>query len=245
MITQNIDALSLSELRYVAIKQGLDDAAVMDREDLVDALKELYEERASSIFGEGIAFSPSTQPRFMNTLVEHDSEQVVGPLPGVQPLPNEYAETRIHLLLKDPYWAHAYWSVCPTDLQKLESSCDSFTFFLRSSIVEIGDQTREIDSYDIAINKEDSSWNINLPERGYSYLVSLYYRDDKGNVGLLCQSNSVQTPQSYFLTHTEELQANDDLFTLLFSSLVTKGGIMIDNPLLQEVIKKLDKRMEG
>ncbi len=245
MITPNIEALTLSELRYVASKKGLKNAEVMDREDLLEALIEIYEEQASNVSGEGVAFSPSTQPRFMNTLVELDSEQVVGPLPGVQPLPEVYAETRIHLLLKDPYWAHAYWSVCPTDLQKLEQTCSSYEFFLRACIQDEHVTSSEVGSFDIDVDKEDTSWNINLPERGRSYIVSLYYRDDKENIGLLCQSGAVCAPKSYYLEQSEKLVDNDNLFTLLFSALVSKGGVMIENPLLKEVVEQIDTRVGG
>ncbi|HHU89365.1 MAG: DUF4912 domain-containing protein [Sphaerochaetaceae bacterium] len=245
MITVNIDALSISELRYIAKKEGIDDVKLMDREDLVETLKELYEERMSTFGGEGASYSPSTQPRFMNTIVEHELLNSVGPLPGVEPLPDFYPETRIYLLLKDPYWAHAYWSICPTDLQRLEHKEVPFEFFLRVSILKENSQLVEVDSFDIDVSREDTSWNINLPERGCSYLVSLFYRDEKGNNGLLSQSEKVFTPRCYWMDHLDKLQKDRACFTLLTSSLVTKGGVMVENPLLKEVADKLDTWMDN
>jgi hypothetical protein len=245
MITPNIEALSLGELRYIARKQGVEDAEVMDREDLLESLQELYEELESGLSGEGISYSPSTQQRFMNSLVEHLDKQSMGMLPGVEQLPESYTETRIHLLLKNPYWAHAYWSVCPQDLLKLEQACDSFEFFLRVTMHGTSDQKLVEESYDIEIGKGDGCWNINLPERGRVYSVSLHYRDMKEGTGQLCQSDTVATPKSWYLDHVEQLGGDERNFNLFFSALVTKGGVMVENPLLNEIVERLDQSMGG
>lgn len=245
MITPNIDALSLVELRYIARKQGIDDAEVLDREDLLEALQEMYEEMESNISGDGSVSSPFTQQRFMNTLVAHDSNDTMGTLPGVQCLPEGYSETRIHLLLKNPYWAHAFWSVCGTDIMKLEQSSGSFSFFLRVSIHEASDRNLEADSFDVDVSRTDTSWNINLPERGRVYSVSLHYKDTDGNTGRLCISDTVETPKSYWLDHVDALGKDERQFSLLFSSLVSKGGNMVENPLLREVVELLDERLGG
>ncbi|WP_422480414.1 DUF4912 domain-containing protein [Pleomorphochaeta sp. DL1XJH-081] len=245
MITPNIEALSLGELRYIARKQGVEDAEMMDREDLLEALQELYEENESGITGEGVYYSPSTQRRFMNTLVEHEDHNGNNALPGVEQLPESYSETRIHLLLKNPYWAHAYWSVCTQDLLKLDQTCESFEFFLRVTMHESADQRLPEDSYDIEIGKSDTSWNINLPERGRVYSVSLHYQDLQDGTGLLCQSDTIATPKSYWLDHAQNLAQDDEKFSLLFSPLVTKGGVMVDNPLLNEVVEHMDARVGG
>jgi hypothetical protein len=245
MITPNIEALSLGELRYIAHKQGIEDADMMDREDLLEALEEVYEESEDSLSGEGNSYSPSNQKRFMNTLVEHAVDIFTGALPGVEPLPEGYSETRIHLLLKNPYWAHAFWSICPQDLHKLDQAFDSFSFFLRVTMHMSPDQRLPEESYDIDIQISDSSWNINLPERGRVYSVSLYYRDPEDGVGLLCQSDTVSTPKSYWLDHAPKLAEDDARFSLLFSSLVSKGGVMVENPLLREVVERIDEQVGG
>lgn len=245
MITPNIDALSLSELRYIAHKQGLDDADVLDREELLEALQDLYEEMENNLAGEGISYAPSSQQRFMNTLVEHDSEVSARLLPGVQRLPDNYSETRIHLLFKDPYWAHAFWSVCIADQQKLEQITSGYDLFIRVTMHATSDRRYEEDSFDIDVGKTDLSWNINLPERGRTYSVSLQYRDGNGNAGMLCQSDTVTTPRSYWLEHTDELRADDRRFNLMFSALVTKGGVMVENPMLRDIVERLDARVGG
>lgn len=239
MITPNIESLSLSELRYIAHKQGVDDAQVLDREELMEAIQDFYEEMDDGSDPDSSSYSPSTQQRFMNTLVEYDSGDWVGPLPGVQRLPEGYTETRIHIMLKDPYWAHAYWSVCPADILRLEQA-DAASFFLRVNMHP--SSASDGDSFDIDVKKNDTSWNVNLPQRGRTYSVSLHYRDGSGNEAMLCQSTSVTTPTCHWLDRPDALGQDDTRFQLLFSALVSKGGVMVDNPLLREIVDRLDDK---
>ena len=71
------------------------------------------------------------------------------------------------------------------------------------------------------------------------------YQDLQDGTGLLCQSDTIATPKSYWLEHAETLAQDDGKFSLLFSPLVSKGGVMVDNPLLNEVVERMDTRMGG
>ncbi|MFA5570854.1 MAG: DUF4912 domain-containing protein [Sphaerochaetaceae bacterium] len=244
MMIPNMDVLSLSELRYLAERENLDDAHLLDREELIEALQEVFEELAEEQTDKTNGNSPSSKQRYVHSLIEYDTNGESFALPGVKKLEDVYCETSIHLLFKDPYWAHAYWSVCKSDYHKLKQSVGEFELFLRVVIHESIDPPQPADSYDIDVDNNDISWNINLPLLGRSYSISLYYRDENENTGVLCQSNSITTPTSYFLEHPESLIDDPKLFDLVFSSLVSKGGVMTDTPLLREIVKKLDQPKE-
>lgn len=235
----NIDALSLTELRYIAVKHSLDDAEMLDREELIEVLTDYYEENGNRLTNDSYLYSPSVQQRFMSSLVEHEIEGNLDTLPGVQQLPEIYSETKIHLLFKDPYWAHAYWNVCPNDLHKLEQNVENYSLYLKVLLHGSSDGSLEEDSFEIEVDKEDTSWNVNLPERGRTYSVSLNYRDNNGVGGLLCHSKSVKTPRCYWVDNIDELKNEEDIFNLLFSSLVTKGGVMVACPMLREIVERL------
>jgi hypothetical protein len=245
MIKPNFEALSITELQYIARKQGIDDLESMDRDDILEALQEIYEENDNAIALDGSPYAPSSQKRFMSTLVEHNSEVWIGDLPGVERLPESYSETSIHLMLKDPFWAHAYWSVCLNEVLKLEQSEENYHFTLRVSMLESSLGAGDGDSYDITVNKTDSNWNVNLPKQGRSYMVSLHYAFQAGKTGQLCQSSVITSPKCYWLDHTELLNRNADRFNLLFSSLATKGGILVDNPLVHEIVARMEEQRRG
>lgn len=240
MIIPNIEALSITELRYIAIKHGIDGADQLTQEDLVEALHDFYDEFGRGLPTMSALYSPSTQKRFLNSLIQESSDYEIGELPGVVDLPEIYSETSIHLLLKDPSWAHTYWSVCPSEMEKLTKNNKTVSFFLRVNQCE--EDNTIIDSFDINVGNDDISWNVNLPEKGYTYFVSLYYIDSSDESGILCSSNKVSTFGGYYYRNPDLLTEDEQAFHLMFSALVTKGGVLVDSSPIHELFDNLDKR---
>ena len=240
MIIPNIEALSITELRYIAIKHGIDGADLLNQEDLIEALHDFYDEFGRGLPTMSALYSPSTQKRFLNSLVDESKDYQVGELPGVVDLPDVYRETSIHLLLKDPSWAHAYWSVCPTEMEKLTKHDTTVEFFLR---VNQCDEAESVaDSFDIGVGLDDISWNVNLPNIGETYYVSLHYIDSLGESGILCSSNKVTSCAGYYYNNPDALLEDESAFHLMFSSVITKGGILVDSSPIYEIFNMLDSK---
>ena len=241
MIIPNIEALSLTELRYIAIKHKIDGAGQMDQSQLREALYDYYEEFGELTLSDSSQFSPSSQMRFVNSLIDESDDLKIGDLPGVLDLPDIYSETSIHLLLKNPFWAHAYWSVCPSDMAKLTEGGSIVSFFLRVTMCEKDDK-EEIDSFDIGVGLHDVSWNVNLPISGKTYYVSLHYEDNEGESGILCSSNRITTNAGYYYRNPHVLKQDEQKFELIFSSLITKGGVLVDSSPIHEIADNLDTK---
>ncbi len=238
MILINIDSLSTTELQYIAQQEGVEAWQDLDRGDLIDALEEA--------FGEQDDESPQTikgkinRNRYCNSLTSYrgDSHPVNG-LPGTESLPDSYHDTSIHLLLRDPQWAYAYWSF---SFQLLEEVVDEEgemlgSFFLRVS--QMPSAGGEASTYDITIDVSDQQWNINLPQMGASYAVDLCWRDKRGEEQSLARSNSVEVSQPYWQGRAELLPDDLPHFCTHFSSLVTREGEIIDNAILREVAQQM------
>lgn len=238
MILINIDSLSTTELQYIAQQEGVEAWQDLDRGDLIDALEEA--------FGEQDDESPQTikgkinRNRYCNSLTSYrgDSHPVNG-LPGTESLPDSYHDTSIHLLLRDPQWAYAYWSF---SFQLLEEVVDEEgemlgSFFLRVS--QMPSAGGEASTYDITIDVSDQQWNINLPQMGASYAVDLCWRDKRGEEQSLARSNSVEVSQPYWQGRGELLPDDLPHFCTHFSSLVTREGEIIDNAILREVAQQM------
>lgn len=161
-------------------------------------------------------------------------KQNLSDLPGVEQLPDTYLDTAIHLLLRDPQWAYAYWSLSPASQQMVfgEDGQAPSSLFLRIQETKL-ESGGEVVSFDISVDRGDTQWNINLPNMGSSYLVDFCWRDRKGNEMSLAQSKSVVTYPAYWQKHTEELVENYSSFLTNFSSLVTKEGEIVDNPVIR------------
>ena len=240
MILINIDSLSTTELQYIAQQEGLATWQSLDREELIDALEEAFEDQDDEI--PAVLKGKINRNRYCNSLTDYrGTMQHINGLPGVEELPESYFDTSIHLLLRDPQWAYAYWSLSPSALHTVfgEEGELNGSLFLRVQETKL--DSKETKTFDISIKGEDSQWNINLPNMGSSYLVDLCYRDHKGNEMSLAQSKSVETYPSHWQNNVEQLALDEDLFTIHFSSLVTKEGEIVDNAVLRDIAQVLSK----
>ncbi len=240
MILINIDSLSTTELQYIAQQERLSNWQSLDREELIDALEEAFGEQDDEL--PSAMKGKINRNRYCNALTDfRGNKQHINALPGVEDLPESYLDTSIHLLLRDPQWAFAYWSLSPASNLMIfgEDGQEKSSLFLR--VQETNLVTGEVRTFDISISLEDTQWNINLPNIGSSYVVDLCWRDKKGNEMSLAQSKSVDTFPSYWQEHVDELAIDGDLFTMHFSSLVTREGEIVDNAVLREIAQTLSK----
>lgn len=241
MILINIDSLSTTELQYIAQQEGLMNWQSFDRDQLIDELEEAFGEQDEETTSAGLK-SKMNRNRYCNSLTDYrGNEQNVNGLPGVEELPESYFETSIHLLLRDPEWAHAYWSISPAAKLQVfgEDGSSGGSLFLRIKQVDLA--TLEVQSFDISIDADDNQWNINLPSIGCSYTVDLCWRDKKGTEISLAQSHSVETYHPYWWDHLDDLTMDKNLFMVHFSSLITKEGEIVDNAVVREMAQKLSK----
>ncbi len=238
MILINIDSLSTTELQYIAQQEGVKSWKDLDREELIDALEEAFgeqdDENLQTIKGK------INRNRYCNSLTSYrGNSHPVNGLPGTESLPDSYHDTSIHLLLRDPQWAFAYWSFSSHLLEEIvdDEGAPLGSFFLRVSQTPLGGG--EESAYDITIDTDDQQWNINLPQMGASYAVDLCWRDKRGEEQSLARSNSVEVAQPYWEGKAGQVQDDLSLFYIHFSSLVTREGEIIDNAILRELAQQM------
>ncbi|WP_320130522.1 DUF4912 domain-containing protein [uncultured Sphaerochaeta sp.] len=241
MILINIDSLSTTELQYIAQQEGFENWSTLDRDELIEELEDAYEDQDDTRLDPNVKTSV-VRKRFCNALTDYrGTQQDINGLPGVEDLPDTYAETSIHLLLRDPEWAYAYWSIAPTTRSSLfgENEIQKGDLFLRITTIRCKDKDKK--TFDINIGIEDTQWNINLSDMGCSYSVALCFKDRKGTITSLAESKSVETFFPYWADHYDEIAMNRKLFNIHFSSVVTKEGEVADNVILREIAQTLSK----
>jgi hypothetical protein len=240
MILINIDSLSTTELQYIAQQEGFEDWQSLDRQELIDALEEAYGEQDDE--------NPQTNKgklnknRFCNSLTSYrGTMQDVNGLPGVEALPESYHDTSIHLLLRDPQWAFAYWSFSPQVIDQVlgEDRNLGGAFFLRVTQTDL--TSEESTSFDIEITSEDEMWNINLSSMDASYVVDLCWRDKKGSEQSLATSKPIVVQRPYWHDNDDAFTYDMEGFNTHFASLVTKQGEIVDNSMLREIANSLSK----
>jgi hypothetical protein len=121
--------------------------------------------------------------------------------PSTQELPAAYGETQITVMVRDPYWAYAYWEIEPyrlKDIQlKLGKKFDMAMLILRvydiTNVVFNGTNANR--TFDIAITGGANSWHIHLGVPNRMYCVDIGIRTAQGRFYCLARSGSVSTPR--------------------------------------------------
>ncbi len=140
-------------------------------------------------------FQPAHQP--VATAV--DSDSVSAPSSG--DLPHSYQETKIVLMVRDPYWAFTYWDLSAATTDKVNALMKEHYGAIKS-VLRVYDVT-DVDfngknahrSFDIDVFLEARNWYINFGIASRSYLVDLGLVDARGNFYLIARSNVVKTPR--------------------------------------------------
>lgn len=239
MVLINLDLLSDAELRYIARQEGFSNWETLDREDLTEQLQEKYEEE-----DEGGQPSRDTisQKRFLTSLTDFGTPGKKSvQLPGVEELPKTYNETSIHLLLRDPQWAYAYWSISPATRGEITGCVQGADPELLLCVVMRDPESGETSSFDIRVGIEDEQWNINLPRIGGVYSVSLLWRKSDGGNITLAKSKPIETFPSYWDDHYDEISMDKNKFNVMFSSVISNEGEVADNAMLRSVARIISK----
>lgn len=226
MVLINIGSLSENELRNIASQEDLEDWETLSRDEIIEALEDLYDDDDSRLEGDS---SGSSMRKFVNTLTDVQLDNDLS-LPGTEPLPESYNETSVHMILKDANWAYVFWSLSAQLASEFEES--GATLVLRN--IRMNDDASEQASYDIEVSPSDDNWTIELPHLGYSYQVSLVLKKGEDET-VLCKSSTVSTTKSWLSSHPDELRKSTTFMTHL-SPLVLKGGSLMENKQIQDLI---------
>lgn len=230
MVPVNLESFSTSELRNYAEQEKIEDFEEMDRDELIMSLTEkAEEERANSESDEDIARTVNVKN--VSSLSDStDHSDLIGGLPGTEGLPESYHDTFIHFLFKNADWGYVFWSISSIKMEEIESKGASVVL-----VVTMTDRSGNKENYDILIGEDDTTWNIGFSRDAESCFVSLYIETPDGKRDLLCQSNSLSLPSSYWLDHQDEMKKNDSLFKVYLSALTTKTGELINNRTVQSI----------
>ncbi len=117
-------------------------------------------------------------------------------------LPNRYGRDRIVLMVRDPYWLHAYWEINLSSVQRAEAALREEWHgskpILRVFDVTSEDTTSAAEAIvrDIDIHGGVSNWYIDVNNPPRSYRVDIGYLSQRGRFYTLAHSNVVTTPRA-------------------------------------------------
>lgn len=117
-------------------------------------------------------------------------------------LPAGYGKDRIVVMVRDPYWLHAYWELTRQAIQRAEAALGQEWHtarpILRLLDVSSSDTscTSETTVRDIPIHGGCNNWYIDVANPPRSYRVDIGYLARSGRFYVLARSNVVTTPRA-------------------------------------------------
>ena len=124
-------------------------------------------------------------------------------------LPALYNSTDVTLMVRDPYWIHAYWETTPASLLEVKKELGDRAFKKSAYTLRVhdisatqatGEKART--SFDIDVDPKARNWYINLWRDNATYYADFGVRTPKGAFYPLARSNTVTTPRA---TTTSEM----------------------------------------
>jgi hypothetical protein len=117
-------------------------------------------------------------------------------------LPGGYGKDRIVVMVRDPYWLHAYWEMTRQAVQRAEAALGQDWHgakpILRLLDVTSHDTTNsaELPVRDIEIHGGCNNWYLDVQNPPRSYRVDIGYLSRSGQFYVLARSNVVTTPRA-------------------------------------------------
>ncbi|MCK5581778.1 MAG: DUF4912 domain-containing protein, partial [Candidatus Omnitrophica bacterium] len=124
-------------------------------------------------------------------------------------LPESYHQTQLTLIVRDPYWLHAYWEITPDAIQNVaqeigyEARQCAYVLRMYDVTLKDFDGTNANHWFDIEVGSEANSWYVNLWNDKVAYCGDIGLRAPDGRFFTLARSNAVQTQRANFSPRSE------------------------------------------
>jgi len=201
MTRERLEALPFESLAKIANQEGIDVPDDVERVLLVDLILEVLEEKKEEREARNNNPVRIQQKKYDLSLSEEIEDDNT---PEDISIAERYFETRVVLMLRDPYWAFVYWDVKGGTLKAVKKENDADTVFLR--ILRLWEDYPRfadpkdalVDSFEIPVQSHAASWYINIPEQAAYYCVELCCRG-KNSEKVIGRSNIVRVPRTVSL----------------------------------------------
>lgn len=233
MTKEKLASLPKDALLSLAQKEGLHNCNELDTETLIDNILEaLEEDRQERYVNNSVAINIEEKKYVVTS---EDNELFIEDS-GEFTLPEYYDETEIMLLIRDPYWAFAFWGIKRTQLAEIRQLNYFKGLFLRVYRYPgtPGKNEKAQELFTIPVKLSDRKWYISLPVQKAGYNIELcYYIDEKPFV--IARSNIVYSPRESVSPHEDgDCSLTDKMLSDV--SRVLYFGSSFGEPLRENVI---------
>jgi hypothetical protein len=116
--------------------------------------------------------------------------------------PSGYGDNMITLMVRDPYWMHAYWEIAGSKIDELRGMMGGENFSKSKKILRVYDVTdvhftgmNANKSFDIDLSHDAKNWYVHSGEPNRSWCVDIGFLSPEGKFYVAARSNIVSTPR--------------------------------------------------
>lgn len=152
-----LETLSFSDLEAFADEYGIDIPKDLDRRFVIEELLEIASEN-----------SDEAEDMIISSDAVEDNENIS------ETLPNNYNETQISCILRNPVWAFVFWNISENDMVMLKSKTD-YSLMLRVCSLVSKDELIPEEAFEILAYPEIPEQYVLLPKDKKFIKIELVY----------------------------------------------------------------------
>lgn len=110
------------------------------------------------------------------------------------PVPWSYGDTRLVLMVRDPYWLFTYWEITGDAHRAAADMVGREKWFTARPVIRVYDVSAG-SHYDVGVDEEARNWYLNVSQPDRTWYIELGRLTEDGRFVMLARSNSVHTPR--------------------------------------------------
>ena len=256
MTREELAGKSKPDLITIAKSLEIKGTSKMSKEDLINHIllldppfsaspereQEISQHLENSKFSPDSLYSQPPLPEHLTgILVHHDDSQIM--------IPSNYADTKIALMVRDPYWLYAYWEINQATrdhISKTVTDWEKVSLILRVYDITNVDFNGSNSNYffDINLYQDPTNWYIHVGGPNRNFCVDLGFIQANGAFFTITRSNVVTTPRDNVSDIIdEEWMVIESDFNRLYR--LSGGGLPGNSSaeLIESLLKRLEREM--
>lgn len=143
-------------------------------------------------------------------------------------LPDNYGDTKITLLIQDPYWVHAYWEINKETRKKYSLDAGNANLIIRVYQTDVNAH------FDIYVNSQTRNWYFNVPQPNTAYYSEIGFFE-KGSFKSIARSNVIMVPTDKAVPFKDDIGLTKERAEELFKQ---SGGYMIHKLVGSQIVSE-------
>jgi hypothetical protein len=256
MTTESLRNYSCKDLAQMARSQGLAGWHSMRKDELVRALVKLAKQKNKVVRGVGpanggrgpagdrMSVPAAKSSRAQERLRELRAKLADGKRLAIASSSAGVEQDRLVVMVRDPYWLHAYWELAPRSVERAETALGQHWHTTRPvlRVYSIGHDGTSLLDREITIHGGVNHWYVDVQSPPRQFRMEIGYLTAGGQFYCLARSNTVTTPPAGTSDAVDEnwvdIDENADRIFAMSGGYTPQGTSLELQELLEERLRR-------